>query len=464
MVKVKVISRNPDDYKRQTKLDIHKVPRNYNPILHPFEKQREYIRALNATKLDRVFAKPFIGALDGHKEGLSTLCKQKDKLSVLFSGDYDGELRSWDLRTRKCIWKASAHQGWLRGLACSHDSSKILSCGDDKTVKIWSSVPVTSSTEHSANDVIVKPLDVITTESLYTGIDCHWHEETFVTCGGESVDVWKFNRAQPIKSFHSGVNSINSVRFNATESNLILATTSDRGIIICDQRANVLVNKVVLEMRSNKAVWNPQEAFMFTAANDDSNLYSFDLRNLKCATNVHTDHVDPVIDLDYSPTGLEFVSGSYDKSIRIFPSASNRSREVYHTKRMQRVMAVMWSQDSKFVFSGSDDTNIRIWKANASEKLGTLAPRQRANRAESSKLMSQYQHHPKIRSIAKHRHVPKSIYNGMKEKREMKNAASRKERNRRMNSKPGTVPIVPERKKHIVGQAVRDSSSESDSD
>jgi len=36
----------------------------------------------------------------------------------------------------------------------------------------------------------------------------------------------------------------------------------------------------------------------------------------------------------------------------------------------------------------------------------------------------------------------------------MKNSAKRKEQNRRMNSKPGTVPIIPERRKHIVGQAV----------
>lgn len=29
--------------------------------------------------------------------------------------------------------------------------------------------------------------------------------------------------------------------------------------------------------------------------------------------NVHTDHADAVLDVDYSPTGKEFVSGSYDR-------------------------------------------------------------------------------------------------------------------------------------------------------
>lgn len=39
---------------------------------------------------------------------------------------------------------------------------------------------------------------------------------------------------------------------------------------------------------------------------------------MKYPINVHMDHVEAVVDVDYSPTGREFVSGSYDKSIRIF--------------------------------------------------------------------------------------------------------------------------------------------------
>lgn len=84
------------------------------------------------------------------------------------------------------------------------------------------------------------------------------------------------------------------------------------------------------------------------------------------------DHVEAVVDVDYSPTGKEFVSGSYDKSIRIFEVDKGRSREVYHTKRMQRLTCVAWSHDNKYVISGSDEMNIRIWKAKASEKLGVV--------------------------------------------------------------------------------------------
>lgn len=101
-------------------------------------------------------------------------------------------------------------------------------------------------------------------------------------------------------------------------------------------------------------------------------LYTFDSRNLKKPKKIHENHVAAVTSVEYAPTGREFVSGSYDKTIRIYEVEKSNSREIYHTKRQQHVTAVGWSFDNKYIFSGSDEMNIRIWKANASEKLGPV--------------------------------------------------------------------------------------------
>ena len=58
---------------------------------------------------------------------------------------------------------------------------------------------------------------------------------------------------------------------------------------------------------------------------------------------VHKDHLAAVMDVDYSPTGREFVSGSYDRTVRIYNVREGKSREVYHTRRMQRVFCVHYS-------------------------------------------------------------------------------------------------------------------------
>ena len=207
-----------------------------------------------------------------------------------------------------------------------------------------------------------------------------------------------------------------------------------------------------MRMRSNALCWNPMEAFNFTIANEDQNLYTYDMRNLERALWVHKDHVSAVLDIDYSPTGREFVSGGYDKSLRLWNVDQGKSREVYHTKRMQRIFCVKYSMDGKFVLSGSDDTNIRVWKSIANDRLGVLLPRQKQKIEYESKLKERYQHLPEIRRISKHRNLPRTIYKTRKLKEVMDASDRKKIENRRNHSKPGTVPYKSERKKHIIAK------------
>ena len=83
-----------------------------------------------------------------------------------------------------------------------------------------------------------------------------------------------------------------------------------------------------MNLKTNAIAWNPMEAMVFTVASEDYNLYAFDMRRLDRPVNVQMDHTGAVIDLDYSPTGRELVSGSYDKTVRIWTTDSGRSREV----------------------------------------------------------------------------------------------------------------------------------------
>lgn len=137
---------------------------------------------------------------------------------------------------------------------------------------------------------------------------------------------------------------------------------SDRGIALYDLRTSTPIRKLIMQTKTNSIAWNPMEAFNFTAANEDCCLYTYDMRKLQSATCVHKDFVSAVMDVDYSPTGREFVAGSYDRSVRIFSHNGGHSKEVYHTKRMQRIFAVRFSGDGSYVFSGSDDMNVRLWK------------------------------------------------------------------------------------------------------
>ena len=440
-MKVKVLSRNPADYIRERKSDIHKLPRNLDPALHPFEAPREYTLASNAVKLERVFAKPFVGTLEGHTDGINCLARNPKSLSLLLSGSCDGCVKLWNLPRREELGSINAHSGFVRGLCFNVAGDSFYSVGDDKIIKKWR-----NTTDSS---LIGESLDTIIHKNIITGIDHHWTEGKFATCG-EKVEIWDEGKAVPVRTYSWGSDTVTSLKFNCIETHLLAATSSDRGIFLCDIRGGTPLRKVILKMKSNAIAWNPMEAYIFSAANEDSNVYTFDIRRIDMPVNVHIDHVAAVLDVDYAPTGQELVTGSFDKTIRIFPRDAGHSREVYHTKRMQRVFCVKFSADSKFVLSGSDETNIRIWKANASEQLGPLAPRQRAAAMYNEKLKEKFQHHPQIKRIMRHRHLPKQVYKARKQKREHIDSAKRKQRNVELHSKPGSIPHVPERKKSIV--------------
>ncbi len=92
-MKVQVISRSKQDYIRSSDKDMHKVHRNADPKLHPFEKAREFTRALNAVKLDKMFAKPFVYALSDHHDSIYCLNTLPNSLVHLLSGACDGGTR-----------------------------------------------------------------------------------------------------------------------------------------------------------------------------------------------------------------------------------------------------------------------------------------------------------------------------------------------------------------------------------
>jgi DDB1- and CUL4-associated factor 13 len=241
--------------------------------------------------------------------------------------------------------------------------------------------------------------------------------------------------------------------FRTSPLALTLSAASDRSIILYDTRLSSPVRKLVMSMRSNDISWNPIEAFNFTVANEDHNLYTFDMRKMSKngALAVHKDHVAAVMSVDYAPTGREFVSGSYDKTIRLFDHTNGRSREVYHTKRMQRVFGVTFSLDAGYVISASDDGDVRIWKSHRSRPIVPQLPREKQRVATAEKLVERYITVPEVRRIAKKRNVPKHVLSIVKTKQEIEKSAKRKLANVRKNSKKGSVPkATPDRKKSIV--------------
>ena len=444
-MKFKALARSEKQCTRELSSDVRIRPRNTAPELHPFAKAREYRRALNATKLEKVFAKPFVGAMDGHTDGVWCSASPHESLVQFISGACDGEVRVWDLASRKCAWSVNAHRGIVKGVSVApHSANFFVSCGDDSTAKLWGIHRSQAADSEEA-------LATFSGKAAFTGVDHHWTRNHFAT-SSETVEIWDHNRSEPIHAFKWGHDATMSVRFNPAESDLLASTGRDRSVGLYDLRAATPLKKVVLEAHCSAMAWNPREPYYFVCGNEDGNCYSFDMRKLTRPVMIHKDHVGAVLSVGFSPTGKEFVTGGYDRMVRIFNASSGgRSREVYHAKRMGRVFCTNFSQDGRFVLSGSDDTNVRIWKAQASKTTGKLTAREERSLEYAEALKQRHAHMPEVRRISKFRQLPKVIKKMADKARESKNSERRKESNRRAHSKPGAAGLAkPERDQAVV--------------
>ena len=399
MVKVKVISRSTVEWTKDRTGELPRANRAYDPQQQPMAQQVEHARAVRAAKLDRMFAKPFIGAMAGHRDTIDALAVDPTSLTSLASGSADGTIFHWNPVTRKPNREfADAHRGAVTGLVVTPDGVAMLSCSRDKTVKLWDPQAADSLSTYLA-------------ESALTGIDHHWTETKFAT-SGHVVEVWDVNRTRPIQQFEWGDETVTCVKYNKVETSLIACASLDRGVTIFDSRTRSGHSKIIQEVGVTSIAWNPMDPNVFVAGSDDWSCYLFDIRVTGRARNVFQGFVHPVASVDFAPTGRQFCAGSMDNTIRVWgldQTTKTTSTEVFHTKRMAKVTAVRWSLCNTFIYSGSEDANVRVWKADSSKPLRALRGPEQGQFDYMRSLAERHAHTPDVHKVLRARKTPKAV-------------------------------------------------------
>eukprot|EP00906_Rhabdomonas_costata_P025159 RCo036041 len=443
MVKVKVLSRSSRQYVPATPGEVTKLRRNLNPRYHPMERATEYTRAVAAAKLERVFAKPFLGAFSEHTDTVQCLGKHPHSVGTVLAADCAGAVRVWDVPRRKalqCI--EGAHRHMVTGATYLPDGQAYLTCSRDLTVKLWKA----TNPEGLSSDEL-KPVAEYLGEHPFEGISAHQFNTEFATTG-QFLQLWDVNRTRPVHSFNWGDDPISTAAYNRSETHLLACCMRDRAVCLFDSRAQRAVVKLYLRNITNAVVWNPMRPMELGLANEDTNLYLCDARSLSRPRKAYAGHTAAVLAVDYSPTGMELVTGSFDKTLRLWDTKSDQtwSRDTYYAKRMQRVWSVAWTNDNNFILSGSDDQNLRIWKAYSHKPLKKLVLREQRALQYNEKLKERFKVFPEVNRLLQRRHIPKEVRAALRTRRAMERAEMRHQEN--VVLRGGQV------KKHVLRDAV----------
>lgn len=121
-----------------------------------------------------------------------------------------------------------------------------------------------------------------------------------------------------------------------------------------------------------------------------------------------------------------------------------------------RVFSTCYTLDTRFVLSGSDDANLRIWKARAADKLGVVDKKEQVSREYRDELRSKWGQVAEVSKIERQRYLPKPIHQATKLRREMLDAANSKEENRRRHAPKGVDPehLKPKPQRKVAIQKV----------
>lgn len=378
------------------------------PEHHPMLLEREYVRALNAVKIERMLAKPFVRALTHHKEGINRI--SKDSNSNLFaSTSYDNTAIVWDLQSGNILMEKQLNSP-INGVAIASFDERIgLFTSQNKLVLF----------NHS-NDIVEYPVS-----STISSMD--FSSNQLFVGHTDGISIFDIERTTPRISYQK--DDITAVKYNQSLKH-VMAGLDKLSINLYDNRSN----REFLQIQHpgmNSLAFNSQEGHLFVCGNEDGNSYLFDIRNSSKHIEMYRGHTNAVTAVAFNPNGKEVATGGFDRTVRIFRTGDRKPRDCYYNDRMQLVQGVEYSNDGNFIISGSDDGALRIWKAQASGKIQSTRAEKDAQVYRDA-LKDKFEGVGEIARIRRHRFFNKDIKEEMRVKHEMyegkKRRAAKKEK------------------------------------
>jgi WD40 repeat protein/serine/threonine protein kinase len=282
--------------------------------------------------------------LRGHDSAVFTVAFSPDG-KTLASGDWDGNVKLWDVSTGQERASLPGHQRWVTRLAFTPDGKSLVSSGGDACVKLWD---VATSEERAsfpgpvhARSVAVSPDGRTLAAGWESGAVQLWDLATGQTrtlaetlhgpavalsfapdgktlAAGTShsnrcLQLWDLTREPPSSVTRVGVNGIHALAFSPDSK--LVATGGFGGLVR------------LIDVASGQ-----QQA----SREGRGDVYS----------------------VAFAPDGKSLALGLQDRSVLLWNPASGREQTL---AQRASVMGVAFAPDGKTLASGSDDGNVLLW-------------------------------------------------------------------------------------------------------
>ncbi len=305
--------------------------------------------------------------LKGHTASVNELDWSLANRRIASASD-DGTIRVWDPESGNELFALRGHIGWIQDVCWSPDGRRIASAGDDGTVRIWEARPQES-------------------RSLPGTIRAAWNPD-----GRRMAVVGPDNNAMILDAQTGQVEQIfrhHARRFISafawtSDGQRLAASNSDGTVSVWDANTGEQVLEIHADDRAGETrsvCWSPNDRYLATGG------WSCAVKVWDAATGEEafrlTGHECIIGSVAWSPDGRRIASASWDQVVKVWDVASQEER--FHLLRDPRAPAralpainqklhivaygdqadgqssIVWSSDSRRLFTGSGHGDISVW-------------------------------------------------------------------------------------------------------
>ncbi|QGJ71994.1 Serine/threonine protein kinase [Planctomycetales bacterium 10988] len=235
-----------------------------------------------------------------------------------------GMLTIWNLKTQEQVRQWQAHEGNVRAVAYSPDGKHLATGGDDSNIFLW--------------DLSQKTNSPVQTLDNHAGpILCLEYSQDGKQLLSGSADytarLWNIESGEEEVFFADHIDWVWDVDFSPDGKDVLTASQDGKVIISSINRT-----------KSSPLPSNPSGE----AVSIGEGLVFYD------------HHTGPVYSAVYTQDGEQVLSGSYDKTVRLWNTADCVENWI-NSGHQGRVYSVAFSPSGKWLVSGSADNTARVW-------------------------------------------------------------------------------------------------------
>ncbi|KAJ7956126.1 WD40 repeat [Quillaja saponaria] len=261
-----------------------------------------------------------------------------------------------------CKHRLPAHEGGCASIMFEYDSGKLITGGQDRTVKVWDTN--TGSLSSTLSGCLGSVLDLTVT---------HDNRSVIAASSSNNLFVWDVNSGRIRHTLTGHTDKVCAVDVRKTSSRHVVSAAYDRTIKVWDLQKGYCINTIIFYSNCN-AICFSMDGLTIFSGHVDGNLRLWNIQTGKLLSEVAA-HSLAVTSISLSRNGNVVLTSGRDNLHNLFDV---RSLEVCGTLRATgNRVASNWSRscispDDNYVAAGSADGSVYIWSTSKANILSTL--------------------------------------------------------------------------------------------